>query len=244
MKDTNTSPKWAISFCLLISISLFSSCTSLLTATFESDTIGSPPNKALLGNPAGDEMMYANEIENQLEIIATPGSSAKSLEYQGTLPTESISGHGAWVSFKSKSSNFAKPVTFTWSGRITSLTSESLSIDLSDGSGVVATRIRILDDGTVRLVTDILAGTGIDIGTIPDNVVHTFLVTLILSSGIYNVTVLKSGGNLQRQNVPLLTSNVAEYHNPARPTASFKYSNWISTNRYMLDEVYIKRKNE
>jgi hypothetical protein len=243
MKNTIT-PQWAVSFCLLTSIAILSGCTSLLTAKFESDTIGSLPNKTLPGNPTGDEISFATEIENQLEVIATPAASAKSVEYRGNPPAGSISGHNAWISFKAKSSNFVNPVTFVWSGRIASLTSESLSIDLSDGSGVVAARIRIEDNGTVILVTDIAANTGIDIGTIPDDVVHTFVVTVILSSGIYNVSVLKSGGNLERQNVPLLTSNIAAYHNPARPTASFKYSGYISSNHYILDEVFIRRKKD
>ncbi len=244
MKKANTSLKWAISLCLLIIIGGFSNCTSLLTAKFESDTIGNLPNKTLPGNPSGDEMLYAAEIENQLEVIATPGSSSKSVEYQGNTPTGSISGHSAWITFKGKSSNFAKPVTFTWSGAITSLSSESLYIDLSDGSGVVAARIKISDNGTVRLVSDIATDNGIDIGTIPDNVVHTFIVGVNLQSGVYNVSVFKTGGNLERQNVPLLTANIAAYHNPARPSASFKYSGYISSNRYILDEVFISRKKD
>ncbi|HEX5170978.1 MAG TPA: hypothetical protein VFW11_17505 [Cyclobacteriaceae bacterium] len=244
MKTKYTLIRCGISISLLVTLFAFSNCTSLLSAKFESDTIGNLPNKTLPGNPSGDEILYVAAIETQLEIIATPGSTSnKSLEYQGNSPSGDVSGHSSWVTFKSKSSNFAKPVTFTWAGRIASLTAESLYIDLSDGSGVVAARIRILDDGTVRLVNDIVTGNGTDIGSIGDNVAHTFIVTVNLQTATYNVSVFKSGGNLERLNVPLLTSNVAEYHNPARPTASFNYSGYISSNRYILDEIFISRKN-
>jgi len=238
--------RWNISISLVLLLLTFANCTSLLTAKFESDTVGNLPNKTLPGNPSGDEITYVSGIEGQLEVVASPASgSSKALEYKGTSISGDVSGHSAWLGFKAKSSNFAKPVTFFWSARRSFPSSgANLIIDISDGSGVVAARIRLSHDGTVRLITNIVTSDGNDIGTIPNNEQHTVSVTVDLSNGVYSFGVLKSSGNFNSNNVPLLTPNIASYHNPARPTASFKYDNYISTFNYIIDEIFINRKND
>jgi hypothetical protein len=224
---------------------IFASCSNILTAKFESDTIGSLPNKTLPGNPSGDEISFITEIEGQLEVVASTASgSSKALQYKGSNISSSVSGHSAWLGFKAKSSNFAKPVTFLWSARRNFPSSGAgLFVDISDGSGILAARIEIAHDGTVRLISDLVSGAGDDIGTLPNNEQHTITVTVDLSKGSYNIGILKSSGNINRSNVPLITSNIASFHNPARPAVSFKYDHYISSFTYTIDEVFINRKD-
>lgn len=222
------------------------SCTSILTAKFESDTVGSLPDKTLPGNPSGDEITFISEIEGQLEVVSSTASgSSKALQYKGNSISSSVSGHSAWLGFKAKSSNFAKPVTFLWSARRNFPSSGAdLFVDISDGSGILAARIKISHDGTVSLISDLVSGAGIDIGTLPNTEQHTFTVTVDLSKGSYNIGILKSSGNINRSDVPLITSNIASFHNPARPTVSFKYGHYISSFTYIIDEVFINRKKD
>ena len=230
----------------ILSLFLISSCTSILSAKFESDTVGNLPNKTLPGNPSGDEITFISEINGQLEVVASSASgSSKALRYRGNSISSTVSGHSAWLGFKAKSSNFAKPVTFVWSARRDFPSSgANLIVDISDGSAVLAARIKISHDGTVRLISDLVSGAGTDIGTLPNNEQHTVTVTVDLSKGSYNIGILKSSGNLNQSNVPLITSNIASFHNPARPTVSFKYDNYISSFTYTIDEVFINRKKD
>lgn len=230
----------------IFSLFVITSCTSILTAKFESDTVGDLPNKTLPGNPSGDEITFISEINGQLEVVASTASgSGKALQYKGNSISSSVSGHSAWLGFKAKSSNFANPVTFVWSGRRNFPSSGAdLTIDISDGSAVLAARIKIEHDGTVRLVNDIASNAGTAIGTVPNNEQHTFTVTVDLSKGSYNIGILQSSGNINRSDVPLITSNIASFHNPARPTVSFKYDHYISSFTYTLDEVFINRKKD
>ena len=230
----------------ILALFLITSCTSILSAKFESDTVGNLPNKTLPGNPSGDEITFISEIEGQLEVVASTASgSGKALQYKGSSISSSIPATNTWLNFKSKSSNFVNPVTFIWSARRNFPSSGAdLLVDISDGSAILAARIKISHDGTVRLITDLVSGAGIDIGTLPNNEQHTVTLTVDLSKGSYNIGILKSSGNLNRSDVPLITSNIASFHNPARPTVSFKYDHYISSFTYIIDEVFINRKKD
>jgi hypothetical protein len=229
----------------LLFLGLLSSCTNKLTAKFESDTLGSLPDKTLPGSPSGDAISYAAEIETQLEVIASPSNSAqKSLEYKSVAPSGSIGGHSSWLGFRATSTNFAKAITFVWTAQKNfNVGGPDLYIDCSDGSGVVAARIVLRKNGDVFLVDDIAANTGNNIGSIPNNETHTFLVTVDLPNEIYNISVIKSSGNISNNGHALLTENVALYHNPANPSVSFKYDYFSSSQQYKIDEVFINRKN-
>ncbi len=238
-------PRTALLLTSVILSLLFTSCTNKLTATFESDTIGSDPNKTLPGSPSGDAMSYVAEIENQLDVVATVSHpSEKSVEYKSVSPSGPISGHNAWLGFNAKSTDFAKPVTFLWTATKNFHSGgPALYIDCSDGSGVVAARLKIENNGDLILVEDILAGTGTNIGNIPNNESHSFLVTVDLSHAQYSISVLKSSGNLIKNGHSLLTSNVASYHNPAHPSVSFSFESFNLSEQYIIDEVFINRKN-
>ncbi|QQS50114.1 MAG: hypothetical protein IPM71_10970 [Bacteroidota bacterium] len=224
---------------------LFTSCTSMLSAKFESDTIGSLPDKTLPGNPTGDAMTYVPEIETQLEVIATPANPAqKSLEYKSVSPSGSVGGHSSWLGFRAKSTNFSKAITFVWSAKKEfNTTGPDLYIDCSDGSGVVAARIKILANGDVKLVENIATDDGTLVGTIPNGEVHTFMVTVDLPNEKYNLSVLKTSGNITITDHALLNENITLYHNPANPAVSFKYDTYGIAQQYILDEVFINRKN-
>lgn len=235
--------KTGIVYFLLILI--FGQCTSLLKADFEADTNGSLPNKTLPGAPTGDEITYASEIENQLEVIATPGSSGnKSVQYQGLTPAGSIGGHGAWVSFKGKSSNFSNLITFSWvAQKDFSGFGSGMLIDISDGSGIVAARIKIEGNGDVLLIKSFSNSETENIGKINNNEQHTFLVTVDLGNKKYNLSITKGSGNISKNGNNLVVDDITAYHNPARPTVSFKYESFGSTQKYTIHEVNISRRN-
>ena len=197
------------------------------------------------GNPSGDEILYVPEIETQLNIVATTSHpSEKSLEYKSVVPSGIISGHSGWLSFRAQSTNFVRPITFIWTAQKNfSSGGPHLYIDCSDGSGVVAARIRILNNGHVVLVNNIATDAGDDVGVIQNNENHTFMVTVDLPNNKYNISVLKGSGNITENGHALLTSNVASYHNPANPSVSFKYDPFGSNQKYVIDEVFINRKN-
>ena len=225
-------------------ITLFSNCSSLLSAKFESDSIGGDPNKTLPGSPSGDEMTYVTEVENQLTILVTPGyPTQKSLEYQSIFPTGSVSPGSGWITFKGKSSNFSKPITFTWTAQKSfSSSAQYMYIDISDGSGILAARLKILANGDLLNVTQIFDGTGDVLGNIPNNQRHTFLVTVNLNSGTFNISVVQPGNDINVQNINVL-SQVTSFHNPARPSVSFQYDGYGNSQTYLVDEVLISRKN-
>ncbi len=230
---------------VLIPILALTSCTNKLTAKFESDTIGSLPDKTLPGSPTGDAITYISEIETQLKVIATISHpSEKSLEYKSVAPSGSVSGHSSWLGFNAVSTNFAKPVTFLWTAQKNfNSGGPDLYIDCSDGSGIVAARILILSNGHVILVNNIATNAGDDVGVIPNNESHTFMVTVDLPNSVYNISVLKTAGNITVNGHTLLTTNIASYHNPANPTVSFKFDPFSSSQQYVIDEVFINRKN-
>jgi len=245
MKNSNQSHLVLLVVTSLMFIGLFSGCTGILKATFQNDTIGALPDKTLPGNPTGDAISYAAEIETQLEVVATPSDAAKkSLRYQSVPVSGSIGGHGSWLGFRGKSTNFAKPVTFIWTAqKIFNASGSDLNIDCSDGSGVVAARIRILKTGDVILVDDIATGKGTNIGSIPNNERHTFMLTVDLPNEVYNISVLKPSGNIVNNGNTLLTENTALFHNPANPSVSFRYDVFSSSQQYIIDEVFINRRN-
>ncbi len=240
--------KIVLNFLSIIGVSavlLLSNCSSLLTAKFESDSIGSDPDKTLPGNPSGDEITYANEISNQLEIVTTPANtSQKSLSINNVAPTGSISGHSDWLGFKSKSTNFSNPITFTWTGIQTFPSSSPyLLVDISDGSGVVAARLKFQGNGDVILVDDIATGNGPNVGSIDSGERYSVLLTVRLSDKKYNISIIKPSGNIVVNDHAILIDDITIYHNPARPTVSFKFQNGTSANKFVADEVFISRKN-
>jgi hypothetical protein len=245
MKNSNRSHLVILVVASLMLTALFSGCTGILKATFENDTLGALPDKSLPGNPTGDAISYATEIETQLEVVSTPSNATnKSLRYQSVPLSGSIGGHGSWLGFRGKSTNFAKPVTFIWTAqKIFNASGSDLNIDCSDGSGVVAARIKILKTGDVILVNDIASGTGANVGSIPNNEVHTFMVTVDLPNEVYNISVLKPSGNIVSNGNTLLTENISLFHNPANPSASFRYDVFSSSQQYIIDEVFINRRN-
>jgi hypothetical protein len=179
-------------------------------------------------------------------VIASPSDpSEKALQYESVSPSASTSGHSCWLGFRAISTDFTKPVTFIWTARKNfNIGGPDLYIDCSDGSGIVAARIKILNNGDVILVDDIVIDTGTNIGTLPNNQKHTFMVTVDLPNEVYNLSVLRStGGNITSNGNPLLTENVLTFHNPANPTVSFKYGLFTASQQYVIEEVFINCKN-
>lgn len=240
MKKMNFTP---VILCSLMVLG--ASCTNKLTAKFESDVLDNPPDRTLPGNPSGDVLDYVEALEPQLKVVVTPDSDEdKSLEFRNVPASSDVGPSDKWVSFQAQSTNFAKPVTFIWSGHLDFRSSLAhMLIDITDGSGVMAARLRVENNGDVILIKDFVGENEDNIGNIPNDERHTFMITVDLNRRVYNISVLKRSGNLVKNDNALLASDVLLFHNPAKPTVSFRYEEYHSDLRYIIDEVFINRKN-
>jgi hypothetical protein len=198
----------------------------ILFSSFESDALGGVPNKALPGNPVGDELMY--NAETNMEIVPMDGApSYKSLK----LPqNEEISFVSKQVSLTS--SNF----TVSWSGQM----GDHMSAHTYSGR-----KYFILHDGTHILFKILIFG-GAVVAKFANNdgdyfegesfgIVfpeyyphdgypngskqqHTFIVKVKYPGKTYDVTIvgpdLVGGGTVVKTNIPFYHTNATT--SPAR----------------------------
>ncbi len=224
---------------ILVCLVMFTACTSLLTATFNNDTVGNPPNKSLPGNPNGDQITYKTALEDRLEVVTRPDFATRALAHQYASLPSSVPSQDRWINFRAKSTNLTKPVTFTWSGIADFSSGQPFLIYLEDGSGGIFGIIKIESDGSVMLADDAISDS--EAGTIASGQKHTFIVNVDVANEKYNLSVLKSGGNITVENHPLFVDNNLAYANPAHPTASFQFPGGAGSFTYFLDEIFISK---
>lgn len=226
---------------LLIAITVMSCrTTAILTSNFESETVGSLPAKNIPGDPAGDRIEYSTQLEPRIRVTASATAGEKALTFS-EVSASGLTAHNQFLSFKGISTNFMQPMWFWFSG-VHSGSGEPLMIDITDGSAALITRMYLAQSGSLSLVTA-LPGTEQVIGNIPPGVPHTIVVTLNLNAGKFNLTVLKSGGNITLTDRPVLIPDLTAYANPASPMISFRYNDGFSdTRKYVLESVIISRK--
>ncbi|WP_019940633.1 hypothetical protein [Dyadobacter beijingensis] len=226
----------------MLPVSLFTSCktTAILTAKFESETVGSLPAKNIPGDPADDAIEYSTELQPRIKVTNSATAGQKAVTFS-EINTPGLTAHNQFLSFKGISTDFTQPMWFifvaTHSG-----SGERLTIDITDGSAAMITRMFITDSGQLSMMTNFTGGEQV-LGNIPAGVQHTIFVTLNLSERKFNLTVLKSGGNITVSDRPVLLDNILAYANPARPMLSFRWDDGASdTRKYVLEEVMITRK--
>ena len=247
MKNINSAPCFLqILFLAIAATILMSSCntTTILSANFNNDDLGREPMRDIPGDPTGDMIIYRPEVASTVRIVATTGT-AKGLRFsEGPLPWD-LSGHLSALSFKCVSTNFAKPITFTWvatpnGGRMP-------RIDFSDGSNLLAS-LKV-NGGRLLAITSIDGSSSIDIGPLPDSEKHNFFVSVNLQRNSYSVSVVGNPHgtfNLRREGLPLLIAPL-EVRNPAEPTLSFNFHEYGSTGSssvyYTFDSIVILKGN-
>ena len=229
--------------CLAVLCAVITSCstTTLLTATFEGDAVGSSPDKTLPGNPSGDEIQYVSEMEPRLKVQNSTISGAKALHFT-LAPIADISGHQRGVSFKGASTNLTETVWFMFSGQNTNATSNDVYMDLSDGASHPIARLTIKPNGNVELTNDLTYTSSELIGNVGTEV-HTILFTTFAGTLKYNVSIYKeTGPAILKENRNMLTTNPTEFVNPARPTISFSNQGTSGSQIYAIGNVLITRR--
>lgn len=225
---------------LLTTLLVSCKTTTILTSKFESETIGSLPAKNLPGEPTGDEITYSTELQPRIKVTASATAGQKALTFT-EINTPGLTAHNQFVSFKGISTDFTQPMWFFFTGTHSG-SGERLTIDITDGSAAMITRLFLTDVGQLSMMTNFTGGEQV-LGNIPAGVSHTIIVSLNLSTKKFNLTVLKSGGNITVENRPVLLDNVLAYANPARPSVHFRWDDGASdTRKYVLEEVFITRK--
>lgn len=230
-----------ILFPLLIGASIMSCKTSaILTSNFESETIGNLPAKNIPGDPAGDAIDYSSELEPRIKVTASASAGEKALTFS-EISTPGLTAHNQFLTFKGISTDFTQPMWFLFTATHSG-TGERIMIDITDGSAGLISRMYIDQNGNLSLVTA-LPGTEQAVGNIGPGVLHTIIVSLNLAQKKYNVTVLKSGGNITLTDKTILVDNILAYANPARPSLHFRFESGASPSRkYVLESVSITKK--
>ncbi len=228
--------------CSSLLVSLFSSCrtTAILTANFESETVGSLPTKDIPGGPAGDEIQYSAELEPRLKVSASSYPGEKALTFS-EINTPGLTAHNQHVNFKGISTSFSQPVWFLFSGKHSG-SGDRITFDFTDGAARVITRLHLDQAGQLSIVTE-FPGTEQLVGNIPADVAHTLVISLNMSEAKFNLTVLKSGGNITLTDQPLLQGSPLDYASPANPSISTRWDDGASaTRKYVFESVSITRK--
>lgn len=223
-------------------VSLFSSCktTAILSANFESDAVGSLPAKNIPGDPPGDEIQYGAELEPRLKVSASTSAGEKALTFS-EINTPGLTAHNQFVNFKGISSNFTEPIWFFFTGKHSG-SGERIMFDFTDGTAKIITRLYLDQSGQLSMLTA-FPGTEQVVGNIPAGVAHTLFISLNMSEGKFNLTVLKSGGNITVTDRPVLLGNPLSYSNPANPSISARWDDGASdTRKYVFESVSITRK--
>jgi len=216
-----------------------SACTSLLKANFNDDTVGSLPDKSLPGNPSGDEIRYAAALEPRLEVVTHPDFSTHVLAHEFASIGTGVPSRERWLSFRAKSTNLTRPVTFTWSGMADFSYGNYFTVYLEDGSGGLFAMIRIESDGDVLLADNFSSFS--EVGTITSGQKHTFIVTVDVGNETYNFSVFQPGQNITVESHPLLLEDNLLYANPANPLASFQFQDGAGAMTYFMDEIFISK---
>ncbi|SDD99583.1 hypothetical protein SAMN04487996_10366 [Dyadobacter soli] len=225
----------------LLTVSLFTSCktTAILTSTFENETVGQLPAKNIPGNPAGDEIQYSTELQPRLKVTASSYPGEKALTFT-EINTPGLTAHNQFVIFKGISSDFTQPIWYLFSG-VHSGSGERVMIDFTDGSAGVITRLHINSAGQLSILTAFPASEEV-VGNIPPDTPHTLVISLNMNTGKFNLTVLKSGGNITVTDRPVL-GNPLSYANPAHPSINIRWESGASdTRKYVFESVGITRK--
>jgi hypothetical protein len=230
-----------ILFPLLIGATIMSCKTSaILSSNFESETIGNLPAKNIPGDPSGDAIDYSSELEPRIKVTASASAGEKALTFS-EISTPGLTAHNQFLTFKGISTDFTQPMWFLFTATHSG-TGERIMIDITDGSAALISRMYIDQSGNLSLVTA-LPGTEQAVGNIGAGVLHTIIVSLNLTQKKYNVTVLKSGGNITLTDKPVLVDNILAYANPARPSLHFRFESGASPDRkYVLESVSITKK--
>ncbi|TLU94603.1 hypothetical protein [Dyadobacter sediminis] len=230
--------------CLILLMSCLSaaSCTTtaILSSKFENYTAETLPAHNIPGDPSGDEITYVTELQPRIRIVNSVGAGQKALRFN-QVSAPGLTAHNQWLGFKGISTNLTQPLWFYFTATHSG-TGGRLTIDVSDGVANLFARMMINSNGDVIVVRSFPSNEEL-VGNIPPGMSHTIIFTLNLNNGKYNLSILKSGGNILVKDIPVLAENILSYANPSRPAIGFRFEDGSSdTRQYVLEEIFISKK--
>lgn len=227
---------------LLLALAL-TSCktTAILNETFESDVVGGLPVMNIPGAPTGDQVIYEPVLVPRIKVTTSSNSAGQKALTFSQAVTTGLTAHNQFLSFIGISTNFTQPLWFFYTATIYG-DGADLMMDITDGAAGMIARMYISNSGDVSLVKS-LPGEKEVIGNVPLGVIHTVVVALDMNKKTYNLSIIKSGGNIVVKNRPIILENPLAYANPAHPQISFRFdANNFETRKYVIESVNISRK--
>lgn len=221
---------------------LVSACgsTSIFYATFEADTIESPPSENPPEDPPGDLIWTTagpGYLNHTLSVVNDTKLSSKSLKYANINAPD----FNRFVGFVSKevSLDFGKTFYAYWSGHINlDNTSTGLHIWLGDAhlKAIAALEFK---DGTVRLQTsEGETPTYEAVGTYANDEIHFVIMQVGKSCRCYKISIFQSGGGAIDTGIQRVLNQDAL--NTQRPTLYLLYfENTSGPGAYVFDNVTI-----
>lgn len=229
-------PKYLVMIAALCSLGSCRS-TTILSAKFESDAVGSLPIKDLPNNPVGDSVKYESVLEPRIRIVAYGDTKALTFTQVNTL---GLTAHNQFLSFKGIATSFAKPLWFLFTASHSG-SGGDLMIDLSDGFANLIARFYLSANGTLSVVQHLARDERRELGNIHPNESFNFQFYLDMSGGNYRLNVYKSSGDIAVDDLrPFF--NPLTYRNPANPMISMRYLDGSSPDRkYVIEDIAITR---
>lgn len=228
---------------ILLLSCVLTSCktTAILTETFESEVIGGLPVMNIPGAPSGDQIIYEPPLSPRIKVTTSTNSSGQKALTFSQAVASGLNEHNQFLSFRGISSDFTQPLWFYYTATMLGSGSD-LMMEIADGSAGLIARMYISNTGDVTLVRS-LSGTSDLIGNIALGTIHTVIVALDMNKKTYNLSIIKTGGNIAVKDRPVLIDNPLAYANPAHSQISFRFdASTFETRKYVIESVNINRK--
>jgi len=224
---------------LFVTLFFLSSCSSLLSANFNTDTPGSAPDPSLPGEPSGDALIFTAPFGDHLEIVNLPAFPSKALKFKNLESGRETNRGG--IIFQANSTNFKKPLTFTWAGAKFG-TGSVLNITLGLSPSFVMANLQIDNSGDLSLLT--LSGTTL-LGRLRPEKKYSFVVSFSPSDRNFTITVVGRGEpTIRESGISFFTTS--DFPSSIRPTFGMKFDNENVNpeHYYILDDLVIAIKDE
>ena len=218
---------------LFLSLLIFSSCSSLLSANFNTDTPGTAPDPSLPGEPSGDALIYTAPFGDHLEVVNLSEFPSKALKFKNMDGGRETNRGG--ILFQANPTNFKKPITYTWAGAKFG-TGSVLNITMALNASYVMGYLQINNSGELSLLS--LSGTR-SLGTLRSGKKYTFVVSFSPDK-TFTITVVGRGEpTIRESGIPYFTTT--DLPSNIRPSFGLRFENTNVNpeHYYILDDLGI-----
>lgn len=181
---------------LILLAVLFCSCnpSPIFRDNFESDKAGNPPLRDPPGDPVGDRIFIASDLDrgipNPAQVISTGAIEGKSLLYSNI----DISGLVREVIFISREITPTAPkYVIIWKGRLQNVTDATSPLVFRVGSREVGTASLKIDDGQFFVKRAGIPDEFEPIGRVNSDFHHSVLFRIDNRAGTYALVILQGG---------------------------------------------------